>query len=240
MVTAPVVLVTGAARGIGLEVARLLAARDWTVVGADIIEPEEPGLFARFSSCDLREESEVLACVDEVLTEHGRLDGLVNNAVLTNVGPFVDVPVVDLDAAYAVNIRGLFLMAQAGARAMLRNGGGSIVNLSSVNAERGVRGTAVYSATKGAVAALTRTIAVELADQGVRCNAVAPAPTGTRKILALLSEEQLATRRARIPVGRLGAPEEIAAAIVWLLSPESSFVTGITLAADGGYTAYGS
>lgn len=235
-----VVLVTGAARGIGLEIAKQLTNGSVSVIGVDITLPEDPGVFAEFLQCDLREEDQIVESVGRVVGTNGRLDGLVNNAAVTPVGPFLEVPLTDLDEAYSVNVRGLFCMAREAGRAMSRLGGGSIVNLSSVNAYRGVQGTAVYSLTKGAVSALTKTIAVELASVNVRCNAIAPAPTATRRVMQLLDDEQVASRVARIPWGRLGRPNDIAAAAVWLLSPEASFITGVALAVDGGYLAYGS
>jgi len=233
-----VVVVTGAARGIGLATATLLTERGATVVGLDLDRPERDIGFAGFHLVDLRDDAAVEAFFDDVVATHGRIDGLVNNAVLVTVGPFLDSSLADLDRAYAVNIRALFHAAQQAARRM--GEGGSIVNLASVNGERGVRNTSVYSLTKGAVAALTRTMAVELTERGIRCNAVAPSPTGTDKVLALLSAADIETRTRRIPLGRLATPPEIAQAIAFLVSPASSFVTGHVLPADGGYLAYGS
>lgn len=236
----PVVLITGAARGIGLETARRLAADGFRVAGFDLLEPEEPELFARFFVDDLRDLAAVRSAVDELTRTFDGIDGLVNNAAVAPVALFLEARLEDLDAAYAVNVRALFAISQLVARAMTAKGGGSIVNLASVNAERGVAGTSIYSTTKGSVAALTRTLAMELAPHGIRCNAVAPSPTGTRRVLESLSSEQLDVRVRRIPMGRLANPQEVADAVSFLLSPRAAFLTGITLPVDGGYLAYGS
>jgi NAD(P)-dependent dehydrogenase (short-subunit alcohol dehydrogenase family) len=235
------VIVTGSARGIGLETAHTLKAGGFAVIGLDVLPAEDAGAFETFVQGDLREQAEVRKVVQDAVATFGALHGLVNNAVVSPVAPFLEASLDDLDKAYQVNIRALFLAAQEAARAMVEGEqGGSIVNIASVNAERGVTGTAVYSLTKGAVATLTRTLAVELAPYRIRCNAVAPSPTGTRRVLEGLSEEQIDVRVKRIPWGRLGEPSEIAKGIAFLLSDEASFVTGITLPVDGGYLAYGS
>lgn len=236
----PTVIVTGAAQGIGLETARQLNDREWSVLGVDILQPEDGTPFVEFVHCDLSDDVAISECVKVFAEQNGHIDGLVNNAVITTVGGFLDSNIADLDAAYAVNVRGLFWMAREVAKVMSRQeDGGSIVNVSSVNGERGVTGTAIYSTTKGSVAAFTRAIAVELAPLNIRVNCVAPAPTGTQKLLDMLDEEQLETRVRRIPAGRLGDPKDVASAISYLLMPEARFITGTTLPIDGGYMAFG-
>ena len=234
------VIITGAARGIGLVTARVLRDAGFRAVGFDVIEAEEPDAFDLFVQGDLRDVTQVHDLVDQVVSSFNGLHGLVNNAVVSPIAPFLDASLDDLDVSYAVNVRALFVTSQVAARAMIDgNAGGSIINLASVNGERGASGTAVYSLTKGAVAALTRCVAVELAPHRIRCNAVAPAPTGTRRVREGLSEEQIAARVRRIPWGRLGEPSEIAKAIGFLISDDAEFITGVTLPVDGGYMAYG-
>lgn len=235
-----VVVVTGAARGIGLDTSRALADRGASVIGLDLLPAEDDAPFASFQELDICDAEGVEVFFTRLVEERGHVDGLVNNAATVSVGSFLEASLTDLDRAYAVNLRALFHVAQQAAKRMQPQAGASIVNLASVNGERGVTNTSIYSLTKGGVAALTRTIAVELAPLGIRCNAVAPAPTGTDRVLALLTEEQIATRTSRIPFGRLGRPTEIADAVVFLLSSQSAFVTGHLMPADGGYLAYGS
>jgi 3-oxoacyl-[acyl-carrier protein] reductase len=236
-----VVIVTGAARGIGLETARVLSDDGFRIVGFDVLGAEDEAPFARFVEGDLRDPKQLESLVAETVPSVGSLYGLVNNAVISPIAPFLEAPLEDLDASYSVNVRALFAMTQVVARTLVSAGaGGSIVNLASVNAERGASGTSVYSLTKGAVAALTRTVAVELAPHRIRCNAVAPSPTATRRVVEGLTQEQKDVRIRRIPLGRLAEPHEIASAIAFLLSDRAEFITGTTLAADGGYLAYGS
>jgi NAD(P)-dependent dehydrogenase (short-subunit alcohol dehydrogenase family) len=235
-----VVIVTGAARGIGLESARAARRAGFKVVGMDLNPPEDLEAFDEFVECDLLDEKVVRQLFEMVVPPLGRLHGLVNNAVVQRIGPFLDATTEDLDASYQVNVRALFVTSQWAVRDIISHGqGGSIVNLTSVTAERGASGTSVYTATKGAVAALTRAMAIELAEERIRCNVLAPAPTAGPRMFSGLTEDQIAVRTNRIPWGRLAEGSEIADGVAFLLSDASAFVTGITLPIDGGYLAYG-
>lgn len=234
------VLVTGAARGIGLATSRRLQEDGFRVVGFDILAPEDAGPFERFHNQDLSDGDRIQAAVNATIDEFGGLHGLVNNAAVSLVGPFLEADMADLDTAYSINVRAVFAFSQIAARAMIPAGGGAIVNLASINAARGVIGTSIYSTTKGAVATLTRCLAIELAPHGIRCNAVAPAPTGTRRVFELLRPEQIDARVRRIPLGRLAEPDEIADGVAFLLSDRARFLTGVVMPIDGGYLAYGS
>jgi NAD(P)-dependent dehydrogenase (short-subunit alcohol dehydrogenase family) len=235
------VVVTGAARGIGLAIAEVLHTRGARVLGIDLNPPEDASVFADFRKVDLSDGDSVDGWFSWIReSEFAPLYGLVSNAVLVKPGTFLQTPSADLNAGYAVNLLGFFRFAQAAASEMVHAGGGSIVNISTVNAERGVGGFAAYAAFKGAVSSLTRAMAVELADRGVRCNVVAPALTRTMAAQGMLTEQEAAARIARIPMGRFGRPQEVAEAVCFLLSDRSSFTTGVTLPVDGGYLAYGS
>jgi NAD(P)-dependent dehydrogenase (short-subunit alcohol dehydrogenase family) len=235
-----VVILTGAAGGIGAATAELLADRGVDVLGIDMVEPSTCSNLADFALCDLADLAAAKACIDRFKRFRSRLDGLVNNAVWATTGPFLDATLDELDMSYALNMRGLFSVSQQVCRIMVEQGdGGSVVHLASVNALCGVADTSIYSMMKGALVALTRTMAVELAAFGIRCNSVAPASTETRLLLSSLSREEIEQRRSRIPLGRLGSPLDVAEAICFLLSPSSAFITGVTLPVDGGYVAGG-
>jgi NAD(P)-dependent dehydrogenase (short-subunit alcohol dehydrogenase family) len=236
-----VVLVTGSARGIGLATAVHLSYKGWEVVGVDREPPEDTAPFSLFIDQDLTETDAPARIVARTMNKLGPLDGLVNNAVAVWTGPFLDADVSDVDRSLAVNARALFMITQAVARSMVdAHTQGSIVNVASVNAERGVRKTSIYSATKGFVAALTRCLAVELAEHHIRVNAVAPSTVDTKRVMATIPPDMREERLRQIPMGRFARPEEIARGIEFLLDPNSAFVTGIVLPIDGGYLSFGS
>lgn len=218
-------LVTGAGSGIGAAVARRLAADGLDVVRADARDPGEGGVIL-----DVRDEAQVAPAMRD-------LDVLVNVAGIGSTTTAPDTPLEVWDDVFAVNARGTFLCCKHAIPGMAARGGGSIVNVASVGALVGLRNRAAYCASKGAVVALTRALAVDHVDDGVRVNAVCPGTVDSPWVRRLVEEsgETLEALRARQPMGRLGTTEEIADAVAYLVSAE--FATGTILTIDGGLTA---
>ena len=250
-----VFIVTGAAQGIGEACARRLAADGARVALWDVadetgrrVATELAGSAgdakpaAAYFHCNVARKAEVDAALAATLAAFGRLDGLVNNAGIFKAAPFLDITEADWNAVLEVNLNGSFLVGQAVARVLVNNtpgahgGRGAIVNMSSVNATLTIPTIASYNASKGAINQLTRVMALSLADQGVRVNAVAPGTIATElaKAAVLTSEEAKARIMSRTPMKRLGEPAEIADVVAFLLSDAASYVTGEVVVIDGG------
>ena len=220
------VLVTGGASGIGTATCRVLADADWDVVAADVTAAD--GVIP----LDVTDE----AAWDRVLDDAGPLAGLVNCAGIRSRGSIVDTELDDFERHLRVNVLGTWLGIRGFLRRHRAGTQGAIVNLSSVNAEIAVPDQAHYVASKGAVSALTRAAAVEAAPLGVRVNAVAPGPVRTPMTAERLGNpEQAAWLDARVPMGRVAEPGEIAEVISFLLSDKASYITGEVLFTDGGW-----
>ena len=239
-----VVLITGGACGIGLACARAFADAGGTVVLADIDGPAATAAAAAIGArtravvCDVGDKGQVDAMVAEVLAAHGRIDVLVNNAGIVRSADFLEISEADWDAVLRVNLKGAFLVGQAVARAMVAAGGGTIVNMSSVNGTLAIPTIAPYVASKGGINQLTRAMAVALADRNIRVNAVAPGSIMT-DILRSVMTDRAARQRilSRTPLGRFGTPEEVASVVLFLAGPESSYMTGEIVHLDGGRMA---
>jgi NAD(P)-dependent dehydrogenase (short-subunit alcohol dehydrogenase family) len=234
-------IVTGSAQGIGEACARRLAAEGANVALWDIADEAGQRLAAALSSaryfhCDVSRKAEVDAALAATLAAFGRLDGLVNNAGIFRAAPFLDITEADWDAVLDVNLKGSFLVGQAVARELAKAGRGAIVNMSSVNATLTIPTIASYNASKGAINQLTRVMALALADQGVRVNAVAPGTIATELARAAVLTSAQATARimSRTPMKRLGEPAEVADVVAFLLSDAASYVTGEIVVIDGG------
>jgi len=231
-------LVTGAGSGIGAAVARRLAAGGASVVLADVRQNGIDALVAELGGdaepllLDVRDEDAVAPAV-------AGLDVLANVAGIGSTQSAPDTPLEVWEDVFAVNARGTFLTCKHAIPDMAARGGGAIVNVASVAALVGLRNRAAYCASKGAVVALTRALAVDHVGEGIRVNAVCPGTVDSPWVRRLVEEagESLDALRARQPLGRLGTPEEIAEAIVYLASDRAGFVTGSVLTIDGGLTA---
>ena len=249
ILTGKVALVTGAARGIGAEIAKKLAAEGAAVAICDLKAEwcdetvkavEALGGQAKGYGVNVAVSAEVDACVKAVIADFGKLDILVNNAGITKDGLLMRMSDDDWDAVINVNLKGTFLFTRAVSRPMMKNKaadgtqlGGSIINIASVVGIVGNAGQANYTASKGGVIALTKTTAKELGSRNVRCNAVAPGFIES-KMTEGLSDEIKQSCMASIPLKRFGQVEDIAKAVAWLASDDSSYVTGQILSVNGG------
>lgn len=243
-----VVLVTGAGSGIGRATAKLLAAEGATVIVTDVNRPggletvQQIGGKARFEEQDTSKEADWKRIIDDILAREGRLNGLVNNAGIAGPFPssFEGESLEQWRRILSINVEGVFLGCKYGVPALRGSGGGSIVNLSSLAAFLGTPDLSAYGASKGAVRQFTKTVAIDCARKGykVRCNSVHPGIIATPMGDSILPSDKARERmRQRVPAGELGAPEDIAYGVLYLVSDESRYVTGAELVIDGGMNA---
>ena len=242
-----VAAITGGALGIGRATARLFAAEGATVALGDVEvgaaetvakEIVNGGGRAIAVGVDVGDAGQVQAFVDRVVAELGRLDIMFANAGIAHSAPFLEHPEAQWHRVLRVNLTGVFLCCQAAARQMVKQGGGRIITTASINGFRGVENLVGYNAAKAGVIELTKTMAVELARHHIAVNAIAPAQIDTR-LTRSLPEEARQRRVERIPMGRFGEADEVARAALFLASDDAGYITGHTLAVDGGYLAGG-
>ena len=235
-------LVTGASRGIGRAIAKRLAsdghhvvlvARDQSRLDEVLSEIEADGGVGESRACDLGDPASLEAMMESVLSDRGRLDVLVNNAGINRDGLILRMSDEDFDEVLAVNLRATFITCRAVARSMMRGRWGRIINISSVTGLVGNPGQANYAAAKAGMVGMTKTLAKELGSKGITANVVAPGFIETDMTEAM-SSEILAEAAKRLPLRRLGRPEEIAHAVAYLASEDAGYVTGQVLTVDGG------
>ncbi|KLD64701.1 SDR family oxidoreductase [Dyella japonica] len=244
--TGKIAIVTGASRGIGAEIAKLLAAHGAHVIvssrkqaDCQVVVDEIVGLGGKAEAiaCHIGEMEQIDALYAQVEKTHGHLHILVNNAA-TNpyFGHILDTDPSVFQKTVDVNIRGYFYMSTHGARLMARNGGGSIINVASVNGVVPGFQQGIYSITKAAVISMTKAFAVECAEQGVRCNALLPGLTDTKFASVLVNTPAILKQAlAHVPMRRVAQPSEMAGAALYLASDAASYTTGSVLNVDGGY-----
>jgi NAD(P)-dependent dehydrogenase (short-subunit alcohol dehydrogenase family) len=241
-----IALITGAGSGIGEAMARLFAAEGAQVSCADVdgaaaerVARDVDGLALRV---DVSRAADVESMVRRTLDRYGRIDVLCNNAGIGVAAVCHETSEADWDRVVAVDLKGVFLGCRAVIPHMLAQGGGVICNTSSAAGQVGVLNRAAYCAAKAGVLGLTKSIAIDYADKGIRCNALVPATVESPWIDKIIAQQpdpaaQRALMQARQPIGRMGTPEEIARAALYLCSDDSAFVTGTGLVIDGGFTA---
>lgn len=241
-----VAVVTGAARGIGREVAHLMSARGACVVATDRNEAVHDLASPTIATLvgDVADEATAVATMALANQRFGRLDILVNNAGRTLNKPVVDTTLLDWEAVMDVNARGTFLHCREALRSMLVNsggggGGGVIVNMASIVAVVGMKETVAYAASKGAIAQMTKVIAVEYGGRGIRANVIAAGVVETDILEGIVADSRatLASYGNVHPLGRVAQALEIAEVVAFLAAPASSFMSGAVVAVDGGYTA---
>ena len=244
--TGKIALVSGASRGIGAAIAKLLAGQgahtivssrrqaDCEAVVDDIVAA---GGSAAALACHIGELDQIEALFAKVREKHGRLDVLVNNAAANPYfGSILKTDPNAFQKTVDVNIRGYFFMSTHGAQLMIENGGGSIINVASVNGVNPANFQGIYSITKAAVISMTKAFAAECAEAGVRCNALLPGLTDTKFASVLVNTPAILQRAlAHIPMRRVAQPSEMAGAVLYLASAASSYTTGAILNVDGGY-----
>jgi len=246
-----VAIVTGAAQGIGRACAARLAREGAHVAMCDVNRAagaeaataiEADGGKAIAVACDVSKAADVGSAVAATLQAFGRIDVLVNNAGVVDDAPFLALGIEELDRVLGINLRGAFLMGQAAARQMVKQGrgkdaaaAGAIVNMSSINEKFALPDHVAYSISKGGISQLTKAMAIALAPHGIRVNAVGPGTIDTPLLAGVIRDKAFRAKvLSRTPLGRFGRPEEIAAIVAWLASDEASYVTGTTIFADGG------
>ena len=243
-------IVTGAGRGIGAAIALAYGAQGASVVVADIDAANaksiadqivQQGGQAVAIETDVRDTAQAKRMVDHAVESFGGLDILVNNAGVGQATRFLDLTLDEWDRTIAINLTGVFLCTQHALRAMLAAGrGGRVVNIASICGQRGIDGRTAYSVTKAGIEIMTKILAVEFAGKGINVNAIAPGPIETQLTRDPDTGAKRGTYDDRIPMGRYGLVDEVAAAAVFLAGPGASYICGDTLNVDGGWLAAGS
>lgn len=237
-----VAVITGAAQGIGLACAKRFLAEGAKVVISDVNQAvgkksaKALGANCKFIACDVGDKKEVDALIAKTVRAFGRLDICVSNAGTIHTANFLDIAEADFDKVIRVNLKGVFLTGQAAARQMVKQGGdGVIINMSSCNAVLAIPNQVPYVTSKGGVNQLTKVMALSLAPNNIRVNAIGPGSIQTEILKAVMNNEEARKRiMSRTPLGRLGDPDEIATVAVFLACSDSSYITGQTIYPDGG------
>lgn len=242
-----IVLITGSGTGLGEGYAHIFTEVGATVICADIntdaagkvvADIIAQGGKAEAVKVDVTDQQSIAAMVAEVIKKHGRIDVLLNNAGVEDIAAFQDVTPAQYDKIHAVNLRGTFFVGQAVAKEMKKTGGGKIINIGSLGSYIGLARSSVYCSTKGGVVLLSKTMALELAGDNIQVNCIAPGYYITPMTMPFYNDPK---RRAwieeRIPLGRWGTVADLAGPMLFLASPASNYITGVTINVDGGWLA---